>query len=90
MIYMTKPIEESEEASIPQNDNRITEWRRECLVKAGWSEGWANEIASMTHFKMDLRVAEAAIRCGDESLALDLLGLIPDFNDLTANKEVNA
>lgn len=83
---MTKPIDSEESDFIPDSDNKVYEWRLERLLRAGWTKEWAQHIARLTHFQMDLHVAEAAIKCGDESVALDLLG-ITDFDNLTTNKK---
>lgn len=86
MIFMTRPPDSLVTDVTVTSDNKIYEWRKERLIEAGWSDEWASHIAEMSHFKMDLHVAEAAIRCGSESMALDLLG-ITDFDDLTTNKK---
>lgn len=48
-------------------------WRKEMLMKAGWEPSMALEIALDN--SIDLRIAEAAIQCGDPDLALYLLSL---------------
>lgn len=53
-------------------DETVFSWRKECLIKAGWEPAFALEIAKS---KIDLRIAEAAILCGDPEKALYLLSL---------------
>ncbi len=47
-------------------------YREERLLSAGWSHDTAREVAEST---VDLRLAEKAIRCGSERMALYLLSL---------------
>lgn len=56
-----------------EKDEKVFAWRRECLVRAGWSSSVAMELAKS---KIDLRIAESAIKCGDEEKALYLLSVV--------------
>lgn len=49
------------------------------LIEAGWEPAMALEIAGRT--SVDLRVAEAAIKCGDSAQALYLLSLSDEPNN---------
>lgn len=53
-------------------DDKVFAWRKDCLIKAGWEPAMAMEIAKS---KIDLRVAEQAIKCGNPHKALYLLSL---------------
>ena len=55
-----------------EKSDQVFAWRRECLIRAGWEPSTAMEIAKS---KIDLRVAEAAIECGNQKKALYILGL---------------
>jgi hypothetical protein len=55
-----------------EKSDQVFAWRRECLIKAGWEPSAAMEIAKSS---VDLRIAEAAIRCGSQKKALYILGL---------------
>jgi len=55
-----------------EKNDQVFAWRKECLVKVGWEPAAAMEIARS---KIDLRIAEAAIKCGDQEKALYILGL---------------
>jgi len=54
-------------------EQQVVSWRKEVLIKAGWESAAASDIAG--RFNIDLRVAEAAIKCGDPKKALYLLSL---------------
>jgi hypothetical protein len=54
-------------------DDEIAAWRKQQLVLAGWEPSIALELAY--DFSLDLRLAEAAIKCGDPERALYLLSV---------------
>lgn len=56
-----------------EKEQQVFSWRKDALIKAGWEPAVAMEIAK--DFKVDLHVAESAIRCGDPKQALYLLSL---------------
>jgi hypothetical protein len=62
-----------------EKEQQVIAWRKEALVKAGWEPSMALEI-SLDH-KIDLRVAESAIKCGDPHQALYLLSLTDEPNN---------
>ena len=59
-----------------KENEEVFAWRRDILIKAGWEASMALEIAGKTD--VDLRIAEAAIKCGDPEKALYLLSLIDE------------
>lgn len=56
-----------------EKEQEVVAWRKQSLVRAGWEPAMALEIA--VKFHIDLRIAEAAIKCGDADKALYLLSL---------------
>lgn len=65
--------------TISDQDQQVVAWRKEVLINAGWEPSMALEIA--TDFKVDLRVAEKAIQCGDPDKALYLLSLVDELDN---------
>jgi hypothetical protein len=65
---------------LSEKEQQVVGWRKETLIKAGWEPSAALFIASK--FYVDLRLAEAAIVCGDQDQALYLLSL----SDKPSNK----
>ena len=59
-----------------KEDEEVFAWRRDVLIKAGWEPSMALEIASKLN--VNLRTAEAAIKCGDPEKALYLLSLLDE------------
>jgi hypothetical protein len=64
--------------ALSDKDQQVLAWRKELLMKAGWEPSMALEIAM--NFNVDLRTAEAAIKCGDPQQALYLLSLSDEPN----------
>jgi hypothetical protein len=62
-----------------EKEQQVIAWRKEMLIKAGWEPAIALDISQKMH--VDLRLAEAAIKCGDQSQALYLLSLSDDPNN---------
>ena len=60
-------------------DKEIAAWRKLQLINAGWEPSIALELAY--DFHLDLRVAEAAIKCGDTELALYLLSVTDETHN---------
>lgn len=54
-----------------KESEEVFAWRRDVLIRAGWEASMALEIAGKPD--IDLRIAEAAIKCGDPEKALYLL-----------------
>lgn len=62
-----------------QEDKDIAAWRKMQLINAGWEPAIALELAY--DFNLDLRLAEAAIKCGDSDLALYLLSVTDESHN---------
>jgi len=56
-----------------EKEREVIAWRKQVLIVAGWEPTMALEIAVKSN--VDLRIAEAAIKCGDPEQALYLLSL---------------
>ena len=59
--------------AVSEKEREVIAWRKQILIEAGWEPSMALEIAVKGN--VDLRVAEAAIKCGDAEQALYLLSL---------------
>lgn len=62
-----------------EKEQQVISWRKEVLIQAGWEPAMALEIAQ--RFNIDLRLAEAAIKCGNADQALYLLSLADEPNN---------
>jgi hypothetical protein len=59
--------------AVSEKEREVIAWRKQVLIDAGWEPAMALEIA--VKGSVDLRIAEAAIKCGDSEQALYLLSL---------------
>jgi hypothetical protein len=59
--------------AVSEKEREVIAWRKQALIDAGWEPSMALEIAVKS--SIDLRIAEAAIKCGDPEQALYLLSL---------------
>jgi hypothetical protein len=59
--------------TVSKEDEAVIAWRKSVLIAAGWEPAMALEISIRQD--VDLRIAEAAIKCGNPDKALYLLSL---------------